>query len=158
MFNNSKLKAQVAELALELEQNRFRHLRDIEKLADRLHKSEKLVDRLHKSERMRHLEPEMVEVKTLVGLKFDALYKGTYIPAVFTTGLGKCGKTVKSFHISKSDRTLTIRQHHTDGSSKDFEYRLSDIDGRIQYDYEMTKVPRSEVIEFRGTRFIKPTL
>lgn len=144
MFN-SKLKAQVADLTKALEHNRQRHYREIEKMEDRI----------RQSERMRHREPEMVEVKTMVGLKFDALYKGTYLPTVFTTGLGKCGKTVKSFSISKGDRTLTIHQHHTDGSSKDFEYRLSDIDGRIQYDYEMTKVPRSETIEFRGNRWIK---
>lgn len=40
----------------------------------------------------------------------------------------------------RDDRTLTIHQYHTDGSSKDFDYRLGDIDGRIQYDYELMQV------------------
>lgn len=146
MFN-SKLKAQVADLKEELKHSREANRREVNRLTDQC-------DSLRRKLQQKH-EPEMVEVKTMIGLKFYALYKGTYMPTVFTTGLGKCGKTVKSFSISKGDRTLTIHQHHTDGSSKDFEYRLSDIDGRIQYDYEMTKVPRSETIEFRGSRWIK---
>lgn len=61
-------------------------------------------------------------------LKFKALFNGLYQPTEFKTGPGPCGKT------------LTIHQHHTDGSQKDFEYRLGDIGGRIQYDYELVTV------------------
>ena len=83
---------------------------------------------------------EPVTVKRMVGLKFRALFNGLYQPTEFKTGPGPCGKTVTHFTTSRTERELTIHQHHTDGSQKDFEYRLSDIDGRIQYDYEQVKV------------------
>lgn len=83
---------------------------------------------------------ETVTVKRMVGLKFRALFNGLYQPTEFKTGPGPCGKTVTHFTTSRTERELTIHQHHTDGSQKDFEYRLSDIDGRIQYDYENVKV------------------
>ncbi|QEG09676.1 hypothetical protein CPT_Peacock_014 [Escherichia phage Peacock] len=76
----------------------------------------------------------------MVGLKFKALFNSLYQPTEFKTGPGACGKIVTHFTTSRDERTLTIHQHHTDGSQKDFEYRLSDIDGRIQYDYEQVKV------------------
>lgn len=87
-------------------------------------------------------EPKVAEFKTkrMVGLKFHALFNGVYALTEFKTGPGPCGKTVTHFAISRTERTITIHQHHTDGSQKDFEYRLSDIDGRIQYDYEYVTV------------------
>lgn len=81
-----------------------------------------------------------VLVKSMVGIKFKALFDGLYQPTVFKTGPGPCGKTVTHFTTSRTERTLTIHQHHSDGSQKDFEYRLSDIDGRIQYDHELVQV------------------
>ena len=86
------------------------------------------------AEQLKTQEP--VHVKRMVGIKFKALFDGLYQPTVFKTGPGPCGKTVTHFTTSRTERELTIHQHHTDGSSKSFEYRLSDIDGRIQYDYE----------------------
>lgn len=90
------------------------------------------------AEQLKTREP--VHVKRMVGLKFRALFNGLYQPTEFKTGPGPCGKTVTHFTTSRTERELTIHQHHTDGSQKDFEYRLSDIDGRIQYDYEQVKV------------------
>jgi hypothetical protein len=102
--------------------------------------NERLKDKLAESERRRLTPPEPVTVKRMVGLKFRALFNGLYQPTEFKTGTGPCGKTVTHFTTSRTERELTIHQHHTDGSQKDFEYRLSDIDGRIQYDYEQVKV------------------
>ncbi|WEU75002.1 hypothetical protein LS3_10 [Escherichia virus LS3] len=76
----------------------------------------------------------------MVGLKFKALFNSLYQPTEFKTGPGACGKIVTHFTTSRDERTLTIHQHHTDGSQKDYMLRLSDIDGRIQYDYEQVKV------------------
>lgn len=90
------------------------------------------------AEQLKTQEP--VTVKRMVGLKFRALFNGIYQQTEFKTGPGPCGKIVTHFTTSRTERTLTIHQHHTDGSQKDFEYRLSDIDGRIQYDYEQVKV------------------
>lgn len=90
------------------------------------------------AEQLKTQEP--VHVKRMVGIKFKALFNGLYQPTEFKTGPGPCGKTVTHFTTSRTERELTIHQHHTDGSQKDFEYRLSDIDGRIQYDYEQVKV------------------
>lgn len=90
------------------------------------------------AEQLKTQEP--VHVKRMVGIKFKALFNGLYQPTEFKTGPGPCGKTVTHFSTSRTERELTIHQHHTDGSQKDFEYRLSDIDGRIQYDYEQVKV------------------
>ena len=89
----------------------------------------------------------------MVGIKFKALFDGKYQPTEFKIGLGKCGKVVHYFEVTKrDDRTLTIHQYHTDGSSKDFEYRLSDIDGRIQYDYELMQVYGEEAEQVRMVR------
>lgn len=77
-----------------------------------------------------------IKAKRLVGIKFNALFNGLYQPTNFKSGPGACGKDVKWFDVREGDRHLTIIQHHTDGSHKEFIYRLSDIDGRIQKDYE----------------------
>lgn len=106
-------------------------------------------DKLAESERKRLAPPSAVTVKRMVGIKFKALFNGMYQPTEFNTGPGNCGKNVKHFTISKTERTLTIHQHHVDGSQKDFEYRLSDIDGRIQYDYELVKVYGEEAEQER---------
>lgn len=133
MFFNPKAARQVAEMASKFEsQDKLLALANAE--------IELLRRKLKQSERMRLTAPEPVTVKRMVGLKFKALFNGLYQPTEFKTGLGPCGKTVAYFTTSRTERELTIHQHHTDGSQKDFEYRLSDIDGRIQYDYENVQV------------------
>lgn len=126
MFNR-KLKARI----VALEETVQRQDRNLE-LANR--EQARLRAKLQKAETKRESEP--FRVKRMVGLKFKALFNGLYQPTEFKTGPGPCGKTVTHFTTSRTERELTIHQHHTDGSQKDFEYRLSDIDGRIQYDYE----------------------
>ena len=134
MFFNSALKARIAELE-KLVKKQDANL----EMANREH--QRLRDKLNQSESKRLTPPAAVTVKRMVGIKFKALFDGKYQPTEFKIGLGKCGKVVHYFEVTKrDDRTLTIHQYHTDGSSKDFEYRLGDIDGRIQYDYEMMKV------------------
>lgn len=131
MFNR-KLKARIAEL----EETVQRQDHNLE-LANR--EQARLKAKLQKAETKRESEP--LRVKRMVGLKFKALFDGKYQPTEFKIGLGKCGKVVHYFEVTKRyDRTITIHQYHTDGSSKDFEYRLGDIDGRIQYDYELMQV------------------
>lgn len=133
MFGKSKLKAQIKELSI-----KAAYLERAVEVRDK--DNERLKDKLSESERRRLTPPEPVTVKRMVGLKFRALFNGLYQPTEFKTGAGTCGKTVTHFTTSRTERELTIHQHHTDGSQKDFEYRLSDIDGRIQYDYEQVKV------------------
>lgn len=133
MFFNTKAVRHAVELASKVEtQERLLARADAEIGRLRL--------RLKQSENMRLTAPEPVTVKRMVGLKFKALFNGLYQPTEFKTGPGPCGKTVTHFTTSRTERELTIHQHHMDGSQKDFEYRLSDIDGRIQYDYEQVKV------------------
>lgn len=130
MFGKSKLKAQIKELSMKVAYlERAVEVRDKD--------NERLKVKLAESERKRLTPPDAVTVKRMVGIKFKALFDGKYQPTEFKAGPGNCGKNVKHFTISKTERTLTIHQHHVDGSQKDFEYRLSDIDGRIQYDYEL---------------------
>lgn len=133
MFGKSKLKAQIKELSV-----KAAYLERAVAVRDK--DNERLKDKLSESERKRLTPPEPVTVKRMVGLKFRALFNGLYQPTEFKTGPGTCGKTVTHFTTSRTERELIIHQHHTDGSQKDFEYRLSDIDGRIQYDYEQVKV------------------
>lgn len=134
MFGKSKLKAQIKELNMKVAYlERAVEVRDKD--------NERLKDKLDESERKRLAPPAAVTIKRMVGIKFKALFDGKYQPTEFKIGLGKCGKVVHYFEVTKrDDRTLTIHQYHTDGSSKDFEYRLGDIDGRIQYDYELMQV------------------
>lgn len=80
----------------------------------------------------------------MVGIKFRALFNGVYQPTEFKTGPGPCGKTVTYFTTTRDDRHLTIVQKHTDGSHKKFIYRLSDIDGRIQEDWELVQLVGKE--------------
>lgn len=133
MFGKSKLKARIAELE-KLVKKQDTNL----EMANREH--QRLRDKLNQSERKRLEPPAAVTIKRMVSIKFKALFDGKYQPTEFKTGPGNCGKNVKHFTISKTERTLTIHQHHIDGSQKDFEYRLSDIDGHIQYDYELMRV------------------
>lgn len=145
MFGNSKLKAKIKELSV-----KSAYLERAVAVRDK--DNERLKDKLAESERRRLAPPEPVTVKRMVGLKFRALFNGLYQPTEFTTGPGSCGKTVTHFTTSRTERELTIHQHHTDGSQKDFEYRLSDIDGRIQYDYEQVKVYGEEAERERALR------
>lgn len=139
MFNR-KLKARIAAL----EETVQRQDRNLE-LANR--EQARLKAKLQKAETKREVEP--LRVKRMVVLKFRALFDGLYQPTEFKAGAGPCGKTVTHFTTSRDERTLTIHQHHTDGSQKDFEYRLSDIDGRIQYDYELVQVYGEEAEQER---------
>ncbi|ECO0428253.1 hypothetical protein ZT03_21555 [Salmonella enterica subsp. enterica serovar Typhi] len=142
MFGKSKLKAQIKELSMKVAY--------LERaVADRDKDNERLKDKLAESERKRLTPPAAITVKRMVGIKFKALFNGMYQPTEFKTGPGNCGKNVKHFTISKTERTLTIHQHHVDGSQKDFEYRLSDIDGRIQHDYELVQVYGEEAEQER---------
>lgn len=136
MFFNSALKARIAELELHLKNStelNSQKSSTIDQLRKDKAQLESKVDSFRK-------QREAMTVKRMVGLKFKALFNGLYQPTEFKTGPGPCGKTVTHFTTSRTERELTIHQHHTDGSQKDFEYRLSDIDGRIQYDYENVKV------------------
>lgn len=133
MFFNNKASRRLVELASKVETQELL-------LAIANAEIELLSRKLKQSEKVRLEANEPVTVKRMVGLKFKALFNGLYQPTEFKTGPGPCGKTVTHFNTSRTERTLTIHQHHTDGSQKDFEYRLSDIDGRIQYDYEQVKV------------------
>lgn len=157
MFGKSKLKAQIKELSMKVA-----YLERVVTVRDK--DNERLKVKLAESERKRLTPPAAVTVKRMVGIKFKALFNGMYQPAEFKTGPGNCGKNVKHFTISKTERTLTIHQHHIDGSQKDFEYRLSDIDGRIQYDYELVKVYGEEaeqeriVQAFRNRQRLYPKL
>lgn len=134
MFGKSKLEAQIIELSMKVA-----YLERAVKVRDK--DNERLKAKLAESERKRLTPPAAVAVKRMVGIKFKALFEGKYQPTEFKIGLGKCGKVVHYFEVTKrDDRTFTIHQYHTDRSSKDFEYRLGDIDGRIQYDYELMQV------------------
>lgn len=136
MFFNSALKARIAELELHLKNSTELNSQKSKTIDDLREARTKLQSELAYRDKQR----EAVTVKRMVGLKFKALFNGLYQPTEFKTGPGPCGKTVTHFSTSRTERELTIHQHHTDGSQKDFEYRLSDIDGRIQYDYEQVKV------------------
>lgn len=136
MFFNSALKARIEELELHLKNSNELN-RQKSKTIDALREAR---TKLQSELAYRDKQREAVTVKRMVGLKFKALFNGLYQPTEFKTGTGPCGKTVTHFSTSRTEHELTIHQHHTDGSQKDFEYRLSDIDGRIQYDYEQVKV------------------
>lgn len=146
MFNR-KLKARIAELESRLKVKDATNERLFEKMGKYVSKVSELEKQI---ESKREVEP--FRVKRMVGLKFRALFNGLYQPTEFKTGPGPCGKTVTHFTTSRTERELTIHQHHTDGSQKDFEYRLSDIDGRIQYDYEQVKVYGEEAERERALR------
>lgn len=142
MFGKSKLKAQIKELSMKVA-----YLERVVTVMDK--DNERLKAKLAESERKRLTPPAAVTVKRMVGIKFKALFDGKYQPTEFKTGPGNCGENVKHFTTSKTERIITIHQHHVDGSQKDFDYRLSDIDGRIQYDYELVQVYGEEAEQER---------
>lgn len=151
MFFHSALKKRIAELELHL------------KNSTELNSQKSLIidglqlDRTKALERVAHLQAKRspIKAKRMVGVKFRALFNGVYQPTEFKTGPGNCGKNVKHFTISKTERTITIHQHHVDGSQKDFEYRLGDIDGRIQYDYELVQVYGEEAEQERMVQALR---
>lgn len=145
MFFNSELKARIAELELHLKNSNELNAQKSKTIDDLRETKVKLQSELA----YRNKQREAIKVKRMVGIKFKALFNGMYQPTEFKTGPGNCGKNVKHFTISKTERTLIIHQHHVDGSQKDFEYRLSDIDGRIQYDYELVQVYGEEAEQER---------
>lgn len=142
MFFNKKLHAQIR--ALQASQKALE-----EQLTWAKANNLRLTDRLRTYE----LASQPMLAKRLTGIKFKALFDGRYQATQFIIGLGQCGKCVKHFTVNCSDGTLRIYQWHTDGTHKEFTYRLSDIDGRIQYDYEMVTLEGEEArIERRLNR------
>lgn len=105
----------------------------------------KLKRQAEEIEELKNPKPQPVyHAERIVGIKFRALFNGMYQPTEFKTGPGPCGKTVTYFTTTRDDRNLTIIQKHTDGSHKKFIYRLSDIDGRIQEDWELVQLVGKE--------------
>lgn len=149
MFNR-KLKARIAELSMKaafLERAVAVRDKDNERLKDKLTESER---------RYRALaESEVVYGKRMVNLKFKALFNGFYQDTEFKTGLGKCGKTVTHLEVTQDERLLTIYQYHTDGSHKEFVYRVSDIDGRIQKCFENVKLEGLEAKREKANRLLE---
>lgn len=141
MFFNKKLHAQIR--ALQAGQKALE-----EQLAWAKATNVRLTNRLRTYE----LASQPMLVKRLTGIKFKALFDGRYQATQFIIGLGQCGKHVKHFTVNCSEGTLRIYQWHTDGTHKEFAYRLNDIDGRIQYDYEMVALEGEEArMERRNT-------
>lgn len=134
MFFNKKLKAQI------------HHLEANQKaLEEQLSWAKTQNDRLtHRIRTLRLQEPQTMQAKRLTGIKFKALFDGRYQATQFIIGPGPCGKTVKYFTAECANGLLRIYQWHADGSHKEFSYRLSDIDGRIQYDYELVTLEGDE--------------
>lgn len=141
MFNSS-LKKRLAELESKI------NLKD--SLLDRADAEvarlrSKLKRQSEEIEGLKNPKPQpLYHAERMVGIKFRALFNGLYQPTEFKTGPGPCGKTVTYFTTTRDDRHLTIIQKHTDGSHKKFIYRLSDIDGRIQEDWELVQLVGKE--------------
>lgn len=136
MFWNSALKQRIAELEQQLKNDRevIGYLKEANKR--RAASEEKLQAQLEE-----YRKPQAIyHAERMVSIKFKALFNGLYQPTEFKTGPGPCGKTVTYFTTTRDDRHLTIIQKHTDGSHKKFTYRLSDIDGRIQEDWELVQL------------------
>lgn len=146
MFFNSTLKARIAELELNLKNSNELNRQKSSTIAQLRKDGAQLEAKVDSFRKQR----EKVTIQRMVGLKFRALFNGLYQPTEFKTGPGPCGKTVTHFTTSRTERTLTIHQHHTDGSQKSFEYRMSDIDGRIQYDYGNVQVYGEEAARERA--------
>lgn len=135
MFNR-KLKAAIAQLEQKVKMQEYHLERANEehhRLRTKLKRKDEEIEKLK-------AEPEVVYGKRLVNLKFKALFNGFYQDTEFKTGPGKCGKTVTHLSVTQDERLLTIFQYHTDGSHKEFVYRVSDIDGRIQKCFENVKL------------------
>lgn len=145
MFFNKKLRAQIRTLkanqkALEVQLGweRTRLEAEIQKSKSLRVENKRLRDlRKSKSEESK---VDTIKATRLVGIKFNALFNGKFQPTVFTIGPGNCGKSVKWFTVNHEETLLRVHQYHTDGSRKEFIYRTSDIDGRIQYDYESVEL------------------
>lgn len=90
-----------------------------------------------------------MEVKALTRLKFSCLMPhGAVRESEFTLGLGRCGKTVESLELKRTDEHFVITQWHSDGSKKVFTYNDRDIIGRVQECYEVITVqPNTKYIE-----------
>lgn len=149
MFNRH-LKQRIVDLEL--------HLKNATELSK--HKSFEIaklmdtIDSLRRDIEVRNRKESPTTGERLVGIKFKALFDGLYQPTVFKTGPGPFGKDVKWFTVDGDDRNLIIHQLHTDGSRKDFVYRKSDIDGRIQYDYEMVELTGKEAADERDAKLV----
>lgn len=142
MFFNKKLHAQIRNL----QANNEALETQLKWLEEKLSRSER--ERL----KARHQESVTYREKRMTSIKFKALFDGRYQATHFTIGLGQCGKTVKYFTTKLAEGLLWIYQWHTDGTHKEFTYRLSDIDGRIQYDYEMVILEGLEAKQARRKR------
>lgn len=147
MFNR-KLKARIEELEQRLKMKDYTNERMSEKMGRYVDKISDLERQLDKAVK----EPEVIYGKRLVNLKFKALFNGFYQDTEFKTGLGKCGKTVTHLAVTQDARLLTIFQYHTDGSHKEFVYRASDIDGRIQKCFENVKLEGLEAEREKSKR------
>lgn len=133
---NKALKVNVKLLEAQVERltAKVAHLSETNKtLMSTIHRKDALIEGLKKELAP---TPYLVTALRLTQVKFNALFNGVYQPTKFVTGPGPCGKTVKWFSVKETDRHLVITQHHDDGTHKEFLYRLSDIDGRIQKDFE----------------------
>lgn len=144
MFFNKKLKAQIR--CLEANQKALEGT-----LAWAKAQNVRLTNRI----RTYDLASQPMQAKRLTGIKFKALFDGRYQVTQFSIGPGPCGKTVKYFTTECADGLLRIYQWHTDGSHKEFVYRLSDIDGRIQYDYELVTLEGDEARAEQKSRWVQ---
>lgn len=160
MFNRH-LKQRIADLENQLKNDRevIGYLKEANKR--RTKAEENLQSKLELAEGMlkvREKQESPLKAERLVGIKFRALFNGFYQPTEFKTGPGTCGKNVKWFTVEDRERDLTIRQHHTDGSRKDFVYRKSDIDGRMQYDFEFIELTGKDAEDERARTVISRRL
>jgi len=63
-------------------------------------------------------------------------YETRLATAEFSLGIGPCGKVVTMLEIEMSDELVNIGQHHEDGSCKNFVYRVCDLTGRVEIEYD----------------------
>ncbi|WKV24209.1 hypothetical protein LET1_00008 [Pectobacterium phage LET1] len=159
MFNR-RLKAVIAQLEQKVKMQEY-HLARANEEHHRL--VTKLKRQSEEIENLKNPKPQAIHhAERMVGIKFRALFNGMYQPTEFKTGPGPCGKTVTYFTTARDDRHLTIIQKHTDGSNKKFIYRLSDIDGRIQEDWELVQLVGKEAEDAKrleeAARFIIPRI
>lgn len=158
MFNR-KLKARIAELEAKLKESR----RELHILADFRTHDRRVINRLKgELSAFRYAnggDPQPpVNAEVLASIKFKALFDGVFQPTHFKLGLGPCGKTVTRFGISFTDREMTIFQYHDDGTHKEFIYRRSDIDGRIQKDYETVTLRGEDARKHQESEAVRKVL
>ena len=72
----------------------------------------------------------------LVRVKIPAVWFGGTAPADFKLGLGPCGKVVTSLAIDYDANFVILEQVHADNTYKIFRYRICDLVGRIEEEYE----------------------